>query len=66
MVESIAPNLCKPARLGPGVYRVISERQVSGGGQPSSLAVQEVGLRLEGQSLIGDVTGLLSSPIEQK
>jgi len=66
MVESIAPNRCEPARLGPGVYRVVSERRVTGGGQPSRVTIQEAGLRLEGQSLIGDFSGLLSSPIEQK
>jgi len=66
IVSSILPNTCKPARLEPGIYRIISEHRVTGGGQPTNQAVQEAGLRLEGQSLIGDVTGLLSAPIEQR
>jgi hypothetical protein len=49
-----------------GIYRLISEHRVSGGGQPSSSAVQEAGFRLEGKELIGYVTGLLSQSIEQK
>jgi hypothetical protein len=65
-VKLIGPNQCKPVRLAPGVYRVISEHRVSGGGQPISLTLQEAGLRLQGKEMIGDVTGLLSQPIVQK
>lgn len=66
IVDSVTPGGCTPARLAPGIYRVISEHRVSGGGQPSDFTLQEGGLRLEGQELIGDVRGLLSGPIEQR
>lgn len=66
IVGSIIPGQCKPVMLRAGIYRVISEHRVSGGGLPSRVTLQEGGLRLEGQTMIGDVTGMLSLPIEQK
>ena len=66
MIDSIIPNRCEPVRLEPGIYRVISEHRVSGAGQASRVTIREAGLRLEGEPLIGNVSTLLSKPIEQR
>ncbi|MDH3280880.1 MAG: hypothetical protein OEQ18_07100 [Gammaproteobacteria bacterium] len=66
IIETVTPQTCDPARLEPGTYRVITETRVNNPDQRSKLEIQEAGLRLEGDEMIGDVTGLLSEPITQK
>lgn len=66
MIDSIIPKTCDPARLEAGTYRVISETRTNTSGQGSKLEIREVGLRLEGDEMIGDISGLLSEAITQK
>lgn len=66
IIESVVPNTCEPARLGAGTYRIVTVTSVKKTGQGSDLEIREAGLRLEGEEMIGDVTGLLSDPIAQK
>lgn len=65
-IETVSPKTCNPARLGPGTYRVITETRLNTPDQGSKVEIQETGLRLEGDEMIGDVTGLLPEPITQK
>lgn len=65
-IRTVSPKTCDPARLGPGTYRVIAETHLNTADQGSKVEIQETGLRLEGDAMIGDVTDLLPEPITQK
>ena len=65
IVASVIPKKCKPAQIGPGLYRVITENREYGAGLPSSIQTEESGLRIEGESLSDGVSELPSIPPDE-
>lgn len=64
-VKSVQPNACTPVRLKPGVYRVIVETYGNKDGKKIA-EISEGGLKLAGEELVGDVSGMVSQPITRK
>lgn len=65
-ISAVIPTGCYPQFLESGIYRVVVTDNISGGGQPGRQSIRESVLRLEGTPMIGNVTSLLSQPIEQR
>ncbi len=66
IVGRVLPGACNEAKLGPGIYRVVSERRDGAPGRPTQYSLREGGLRLEGDDAVGDLTNMLSAPVVQR
>ncbi len=66
IVGRVLPGGCNETKLGPGIYRVVTEIRDGAPGQPTQYSLREAGLKLGGDAVIGDVTTLLSPPVVQR